>query len=110
MGDSFWAEGENQFQYNSLKYSFQEFKPEHSSNPEPAPSSTSSDDIIPDPAPSISDPKPIHNVPKHVSNIPAPQPNPPACHPCQPKPPPHEPSSHHIKPTSRGDSSHLQKV
>ena len=51
MGDSFQAEGEIQFQYNSLKSSFQEFIPEHSTSLEPALSDPSSDNIIPDLAP-----------------------------------------------------------
>src|ERR1700689_4215145 len=56
MGTSFKAEGEYQFQYNSLKSSFQEFKLDQSSSPEPVPSTTSSDDIISNPAPSIYNP------------------------------------------------------
>ena len=114
MGTSFKAEGEYQFQYNSLKSSFQEFKPEQSSSPEPVPSTTSSDDIISNPAPSISNPVPAPNIPEHVpEQVPnAPPPDPPACRQRQPKPPPppRAPSSRHIKPTDRGDSSRLQKV
>jgi len=114
MGTSFKAEGEYQFQYNSLKSSFQEFKPEQSSSPEPVPSTTSSDDIISNPAPSTSNPVPAPNIPEHVpEQVPnAPPPDPPARRQRQPKPPPppRAPSSRHIKPTDRGDSSRLQKV
>src|ERR1700683_5709812 len=39
MAGSFKAEGKIQFQYSSLKSTFQELNPEHSSNPEPASSS-----------------------------------------------------------------------
>src|ERR1700683_574072 len=105
MAGSFKAEGEIQFQYSSLKSTFQELNPEHSSSPEPA---SSSDDFILDTTPSNSTlPKP---VPELVPN--APPPDPPARRPCQPKPPPtpRAPSSRHIKSTNRGDSSHLQKV
>jgi hypothetical protein len=109
MAGSFKAEGEIQFQYSSLKSTFQELDPEHSSSQEPA---SSSDDFILDTAPSNSAlPKP---VPELVPN--APLPDPPAHHlrqsppPPPPPPPPHAPSSHHIKPTNRGDSSCLQKV
>src|ERR1700734_954742 len=56
MGASFKAEGKYQFQYNSLKSSFQEFKPEQSSSLEPIPSTTSSDDIISDPTLPTSNP------------------------------------------------------
>ena len=51
MGDSFQAEGEIQFQYNSLKSSFQEFIPEHSTSPDSAPSNPSSEDTVTDPTP-----------------------------------------------------------
>src|SRR6202453_3605470 len=101
--------GEIQFQYSSLKSTFQELNPEHSSSPEPA---SSSDDFILDTTPSNSAlPKPVPelvpNVPELVPN--APPPDPPARRPHQPKPPPppHAPSSRHIKSTNRGDSSHL---
>src|SRR6202044_1911368 len=114
MGTSFKAEGEYQFQYSSLKSSFQEFKPEESSSPEPVPSTTSSDDIISNPTPPTSNPVPAPNIPEHVpEQVPnAPPPDPPARHQRQPKPPPppRAPSSRHIKPTDRGDSSRLQKV
>src|ERR1700691_3086455 len=114
MGTSFKAKGEYQFQYNSLKSLFQEFKPEQSSSPEPVPSTTSSDDIISNPAPSTSNPVPAPNIPEHVpEQVPnAPPPDPPARRQRQPKPPPppRAPSSRHIKPTDRGDSSRLQKV
>src|ERR1700677_3530718 len=94
--------GEIQFQYSSLKSTFQELNPEHSSSPEPA---SSSDDFILDTTPSNSAlPKP---VPELVPN--APPPDPPAGRPRQPKPPPplRAPSSCHIKSTNRGDSSRL---
>ena len=106
MGDSFQAEGEIQFQYNSLKYSFQEFIPEHSTSPEPTLPDLSSDDIIPDPA------LPEH-IPDHPEPVPLPYPpNPPAHHPHQhnPHPPPSEPSAHIIKPTEKGDASCFQKA
>jgi hypothetical protein len=93
IGASFKTQGEYQFQYNSLKSSCQEFKPDPSSSPEPVPSTTSSDDIISDPTPPTSNPVPVPNVPEQVPNAP----------PCAP-------SSCHIKPTDRGDSSRLQKV
>src|SRR6202453_962029 len=51
MVGSFKAEGEIQFQYSSLKSTFQELNPEHSSGPEPA---SSSDDFILDTTPSNS--------------------------------------------------------
>jgi hypothetical protein len=66
MGASFQAEGEYQFQYNSLKSLFQKFKPEQSFSPECVPSTTSSDNIISNHPPSTSDPVPVFNVPKHV--------------------------------------------
>src|SRR5882762_7025419 len=55
MGDKFQAEGEIQFKYNSLKSSFQEFKPDDPSSDtilDSAPPTTSSDDIDPDTEPS----------------------------------------------------------
>src|ERR1700677_1281424 len=120
MAGSFKAEGEIQFQYSSLKSTFQGLNPEHSSSPEPA---SSSDDFILDTPPSNSAfPKP---VPKLVPNFPnlvpivpklvpnAPPHDPPARRPRQPKPPPpppRAPSSRQIKSTNRGDSSRLQKV
>src|ERR1700683_4817921 len=91
MAGSFKAEGEIQFQYSSLKSTFQELNPEHSSSPEPA---SSSDDFILDTTPSHSAlPKP---VPELVPN--APPPDPPARRSRQPPPPPPPcaPSSHHI--------------
>src|SRR6202050_4644786 len=111
MAGSFKAEGEIQFQYSSLKSTFQELNPEHSSSPEPA---SSSDDFILDTPPSNSAlPKP---VPELVPNVPELVPNasphdPPACCPRQPKqpPPPRAPSSRQIKSTN-SDSSRLQKV
>src|SRR6202050_2310610 len=119
MAGSFKAEGEIQFQYSSLKSTFQELNPEHSSSPEPA---SSSDDFILDTTPSNSAlPKPVPelvpNVPELVPNVPelvpnAPPHDPPAHRPRQPKPPPppRAPSSHQIKSTNRGDSSRLQKA
>src|ERR1700683_5151409 len=106
MAGSFKAEGEIQFQYSSLKSTFQELNPEHSSSPEPA---SSSDNFILNTTPSNSAlPKP---VPELVPN--APPPDPPAHRPRQFKPPPpplRAPSSCYIKSTNRGDSSRLQKV
>src|SRR6202521_650990 len=112
MGDKFQAEGEIQFKYNSLKSSFQEFKPDVSSSDttlDSAPSTTSSDDINPDPAPHNRIPTPVPNIPEHVPNVP---PDPPARRPRQPKPPPppREPSARNIKSTDKGDSSRFQKA
>src|SRR6202050_4036546 len=105
MAGSFKAEGGIQFQYSSLRSTFQELNPEHSSSPEPA---SASDDFILDTTPSNSAlPKP---VPENVPNVPPP--DPPACHPHQPKPPPppQEPSTCAIKATERGDASCFQKI
>ena len=116
MGDSFQAEGEIQFQYNSLKSSFQDFIPEHSTRPDSAPSNPSSDDIVTDLTPSEHVPEHVPDHPEpplpNPPNPPAPQPDLPAHYPCQPRPLPLlcEASSHHIKPTNRGDSLRLQKV
>ena len=86
MGDSFQAEGEIQFQYNSLKSSFQEFIPEHSTSPDSAPLNPSSEDIVTDPTPlehvpehipDNPEPPPLPDVPEQVPN--APVPDPPAC-------------------------------
>src|SRR5882762_7004511 len=112
MGDKFQAEGEIQFKYNSLKSSFQEFKPDVSSSDttlDSAPSTTSSDDTNPDPAPHNCIPTPVPNIPEHVPNVP---PDPPARRPRQPKPPPppREPSARNIKSTDKGDSSRFQKT
>jgi Integrase core domain/GAG-pre-integrase domain len=108
MGNRFRAEVEIQFQYNSLKSTFQEFTPERSSSPDSVPPTTSSDDFDSDSAPEH-----VANVPEHVPTVPvhilAP-PDPPAHRPCQPRPPPRAPSSHPIRPTERGDTSHFQKA
>src|ERR1700692_113085 len=112
MGDKFQAEGEIQFKNNPPKSSFQEFKPDVSSSDTPldsAPSTTSSDDTNPDPAPHNRIPTPVPNIPEHVPNVP---PDPPARRPRQPKPPPppREPSARNIKSTDKGDSSRFQKT
>jgi hypothetical protein len=97
MGNRFQAEGEIQFQYNSLKSTFQEFTPERSSSPDSVPPTTSSDDFDSDSA--------LEHVPTVPEHIPAP-PDSPARHPRQPRPPPppRAPSSCAIKPTERGDA------
>src|ERR1700728_1166773 len=113
MGTRFEAEGEIQFQYNSLKSTFQEFTPEQSSSPDSVPLTTSSHDFNSDSAPehipNVLEQVPA--VPELIPNIPIP-PDPPAHHPRQPRPPPppRAPSSHAIKPTERGDASCFQKA
>src|SRR5258708_6813170 len=117
MGNRFRAEGEIQFQYNSLKSTFQKFTPERSSSPDSVLPTTSSYDFDSDSALEH-----VPNVPEHVpavqehipgipEHIPAP-PDPPARRPRQPRPlpPPRAPSSRVIKSTERGDASRFQKA
>ena len=108
MANSFQAEGKIQFQYNSLKSSFQELDDSYDNDTilEPTPLIASSD-IIQEPAPAL-----VPNVLKNVPNVPAPQPDPPACCPHQPRllPPPQAPSSHIITATNRGDANQYKKA
>jgi Reverse transcriptase (RNA-dependent DNA polymerase) len=110
MGNRFRAEGEIQFQYNSLKSTLQDSAPERSSSPDSVLPTTFSDDLYSDSAPEH-----VPNIPEHLpavpEHIPAP-PDPPARRPHQsrPPPPPPAPSSRAIKPTERGDASRFQKA
>jgi len=78
MGTSFQAEGEIQFQYNSLKSTFQEFTPERSSSPDSILPTTSSDDFDSDSAlehtPNVPEQVPLvqEHVPAVPEHIPAP--------------------------------------
>ena len=108
MANSFQAEGKIQFQYNSLKSSFQELDDSYDNDTtlEPTPLIASSD-IIPEPALAS-----VPNVPKHVPNVPTPQPDPPTHHPRQSRPltPPQAPLSCIITATDRGDANRYKKA
>ena len=112
MANSFQAEGEIQFQYNSLKPSFQELDDSYDNDTtlEPTIPIVSYDIFIQESAPALI-PNVLEHVP-NVANVPAPQLDLPAHHPHQPRPlpPSWAPSSHIITATNRGDANQYKKA